>query len=160
MDFDERLKKAVARGRHTRDSQAGAEEAKALSEKDLRNLHSGYRLELTEYIEKCLHSVADQFPGFEFKTIVSDEGWGASITRDDVGFQRGAAANYYSRLELLIKPFSDTHIVALVAKGTVRNKETISRNHFHFLKEFDMDSFRGTIDLWVLEYAEKYAATV
>ncbi len=159
MDFDERLQKAVARGRQTRSTKAGADAAKALSVDELRNLHSACRLELSEHIENCLRKLEDQFPGFEFQSVVGEEGWGATLQRDDVGLAGGKSpTNFYSRLELLIRPFSDTHIVALTGKGTIRNKETLSREHFQFLADVDPDSFRETIDLWIVEYAEKYAS--
>ena len=47
----------------------------------------------------------------------------------------------------------------LAAKGTVRNREVYNRNHFEKLDEADPDNFAELIDLWILEYAELYAAT-
>jgi hypothetical protein len=72
--------------------------------------------------------------------------------------EAGTATNFYTRLEMVVRPFSDTHIVALAVKGTIRNKEVISREHFQFLSHVDLDSLSETLDLWVLEFAEKYAA--
>ena len=40
----------------------------------------------------------------------------------------------------------------------IHNKEVFNRTHFQFLAEADLDSFRELIDLWVLEYAEQFAA--
>jgi hypothetical protein len=49
-------------------------------------------------------------------------------------------------------------VLELVAKGTVRNKEVFSRNHYQRLADVDLESFRELIELWVLDYAELYAA--
>ena len=47
----------------------------------------------------------------------------------------------------------------VAAKGTIRNKEVYNRNHYELLGDVDLDSFLEIIDLWVLEYAERFAAT-
>ena len=59
---------------------------------------------------------------------------------------------------MVIKPYSASHIVEMVARGTIRNKEVLSRTQFQVLTQLDMDSFRDLIDQWVLEYAEKFSA--
>ena len=103
--------------------------------------------------------MAERFPGFAFETVVGEDGWGARITRDDLTGRRGRPVEaLFSRLRMLVRPYSDVHIVELVTKGTIRNKEIISRNHYQFLSQVDMDSFRELVDLWVLDYAEKFAA--
>lgn len=159
MDFDKRLERAIERGQHARHEKGRQAAEKALSEDDLKSLHTSCRLELSDHIETLLRQLADRFPGFQFETIVGEEGWGAKITRDDIVRSRSHGFdNMYSRLQLVVSPFSDAHIVALTAKGTIRNKETVRRNHFQFLSQIDMESFRELIDLWVLEYAERYAA--
>ena len=160
MEFDKRLKHAIHRGQHAR-AQSGREAAEhAATADELRNIHSGLRIELSEQVEHCLRKLSEHFPGFQFQTVVGEEGWGARITRDDLNVRRNRRdANAYSRMEMLIRPFSDAHIVELTAKGTIRNKETIRRSHYQFLSEADIDSFKEMIDLWVLEYAEQYAAT-
>ena len=159
MDFDKRREKAIERGHKSREESGREKAEQAVSEDDLRTLHSKCRLDLSEHIEACLKALADRFPGFRFQTVVEEAGWGARINRDDfisgVG-QRGD--NRYSRFEMLISPFSTTHIIELVAKGAIRNKEVISRSNYQFLAEADLDSFIELIDLWVLEYAEKYAS--
>jgi hypothetical protein len=159
MDFQERLRQAVQRGEHARDARGREEAKKALSAEDHKALHSQYRLELSERIVECLQRLADQFPGFRYESIVGEEGWGASINRDDisVGADR-KAANQYSRLQLLIRPLSDAAIVELVAKATIRNREVFNRSRYQLLGQVDTESFAENIDLWVLEYAEKYAA--
>lgn len=159
MDFDQRLQKAITRGEQTRDASAREKAERAMTEEELKNLHSQYRLELSEHIESCLRKLADHFLGFQFQTVVSEDGWGAKVTRDDVnlGPNRGAG-NLFSRFELLIRPYSSAHIVELVAKGTIHNKEVINNSSFQFLAEVDMNSFTAMIDQRVLEYAELFAA--
>lgn len=159
MDFDERLERAVQRGRRALDEQGRRRAEQAVSEEELRDLHTRCRIELSDRIESCLRKLADHFPGFRFQTLVSEDGWGARVSRDDVSFRTGRSPqNLYSRLEMVIRPFSRTHIVELAAKGTIRNKEVFTRTHFQFLSEVDLDSFRELIDLWVLEYAEAYSS--
>lgn len=130
-----------------------------MTQEEIRNLHSQCRLELTERVEDCLRRLADHFPGFEYQSIVSDEGWGARITRDDLKVAPGKRVeNVYSRLEMLVTPLGSAAIVELVAKGTIRNKEVFNRKHFQQLSRVDLDSFKELVDLWVLEYAEQFSA--
>jgi hypothetical protein len=158
-DFDQRLKKAIERGQRTGIARAKAEAERVMSEQELRGLHTQYRLELCEHIEQCLKRLPQHFPGFQFETVVSDRGWGAAVSRDDIEVGSGRRrTSYYSRLEMLIRPVSKYHVLDLAAKGTIRNKEVFSRNHFQRLADVDPDSFTERIDLWVLEYAELYSA--
>jgi hypothetical protein len=159
MDFHERLEKAIHRGQKRGESRAEAARAKALSVEELKRLHSDQRLALSDYIEKCLASLPQHFPGFDLETIYGDAGWGAAIRRDDAGDKRGSVrANFYSRLELTIRPISSAYVLELAAKGTIRNKEVMNRKHFEKVTEADLDSFHELIDLWVLEFAELFAA--
>lgn len=159
-DFEKRLARAIERGHRASDERARAEAAKALSEQELRSLHSRYRLELSEHIERCLRRLPNHFPGFEVEPVVTDRGWGAAVSRDDVDLRaRGRRTNFFSHLEVLIRPISDYFVLDLAAKATVRNKEIFARNHYQRLAEVDLESFTELIDLWVLEFAEKYAAT-
>lgn len=158
MEFEKRLERAIERGQRVRDRKGRAAAEEAMSEEDLKTLHSRYRLELSDHVESCLKRLADYFPGFQFQTVVGEEGWGARISRDDLVASRGAAQSLYSRLEMLVRPFTSSHIIELAAKGTIRNKEALNRNHFQFLSDADLESYRELIDLWVLEYAEKFAA--
>ncbi len=158
-DFEKRLAKAIERGQRAGDERARAEAAQALSEKELRNLHSEYRLELSEHIERCLRRLPNHFPGFQIESVVTDRGWGAAVSRDDVDLRsRGRRNNFFSRIELLIRPLSDYYVLDLAAKATVRNKEIFARNHYQRLGEVDLESFTELIDIWVLEFAERYAA--
>lgn len=159
MEFDKRLERAIIRGRQTREAKGREAEEQAITEEELRALHSRYRIELSEHIEACLRKLAEHFPGFEYQTIVSEDGWGARISRDDVTGGRGRKLRTrYSRLEMVIRPFSSAHIIELTAKAAVRNKEIYNRTHFQFLSQADMESFTELIDLWALEYAERYSA--
>jgi hypothetical protein len=159
MDFDQRLQKAITRGEQTRNVEERKRAEKALTEEEFRNLHSQYRLELSEHIEACLRKLADHFPGFQYQTVVSEDGWGAKVSRDDLNLgPKRSTANMFSRFELLIRPFSSGHIVELVVKGTIHNKEFVNPAQYQFLAEADLDSLRAIIDQRVLEYAEIYAA--
>ena len=159
MEFEKRLQRAIERGRQSRDEVGRARSEQQLNEEQFRQLHSKCRLDLSEHIEKCLKKLADHFLGFRFETLVSEEGWGAKISRDDLKMRPGKRpAAVYSRLEMVVRPFSESHIIAIAAKGTIRNKEVLNRTHFQFLSQADIESFSELIDLWVLEYAEKYAA--
>ncbi|MEW4526205.1 MAG: hypothetical protein ACF8PG_11850 [Maioricimonas sp. JB045] len=159
MEFEDRLQRAIERGRQTRDERGRAAADEAMTQEEIRNLHSQCRLELTERVEDCLRRLADHFPGFEYQSVVSDEGWGARITRDDLKVAPGKRVeNVYSRLEMLVTPLGSAAIVELVAKGTIRNKEVFNRKHFQQLSRVDLDSFKELVDLWVLEYAEQFSA--
>ena len=159
MDFQHRLEKAIERGHRAGSARAKAKAKKAITEKELGRLHSQFRLALSERLEACLRELADHFPGFRFETIVDERGWGAGISRDDIRVHRGLPrTSYFSRLEMVIRPFSSYHVLDLAAKATIRNKELFNRSHFQRLTEVDLTSFHEMIDLWVLEYAELYAA--
>lgn len=154
MDFNERLQKAVQRGHHANDEKADALRRQKIDEEDFKRLHSQYRLSLSEHIEKYIAQLPDHFPGFQYETIVSERGWGAAVSRDDVGLGR---KTFYSRLEIVVKPYSTYHVLELATKGTIRNKELFNRNHFEKLEDVDQDEYIQLIDRWILEYAELYA---
>jgi hypothetical protein len=159
MDFEKRLERAIGRGERTRDTKGREQAEKEFSNEELKTLHSKLRLDLSEHIETCLKQLNDHFPGFRFETVVGEEGWGAKVSRDDFSSGRKQRSeNQYSRFEMLLRPFSSTKIVELAAKAIIRNKDVFHRTHYQFLSEADVDSFCELIDLWVLEYAEVYAA--
>ncbi len=160
MDFNQRLQRAIQRGEQSRQQRDQQKASQRMSSEEQRQVHSHARIELTEHIETCLRQLADSFPGFRYESILNESGWGAKITRDDLSLQRGGpSSTLYSRLQLTITPLGTVPIVELVAKGTIRNKEVLQRRHFQQLDQLDLDSFAETIDLWVLEYAEQYAAS-
>ena len=160
MDFQERLQKAIDRGRGRSDVQKAQQRADRLSEEELRQLHSRYRLEVSEHIEDCVKQLPQSFPGFDYEIIYGESGWGAACRRDDVGRgDGGKRANYYSRVELTVRPYSTSlQVFELTGKGTVRNKEIYNRKHFLKLDEVDTQDFIELIDHWVLEFAELYAS--
>lgn len=159
MNFDQRLQRAIERGQRQRSEADRERAAKAMTEEECKNLHSKARIELSEHIEICLHKLVDHFPGFDCETVIGTDGWGAKVMRDDLAPGDGKPLNkYYSRLELLIRPYSASHIVELIARGTIRNKEVLTRNHFQQLGQLDLDVFREMIDQWTLEFAEKFSA--
>jgi len=158
MDFRERLHRASERGQRAKDTEAREAAARALSEEECRRLHSTNRMALLDHIEKCLNELADNFPGFRVETVVDPTGWGSVAKRDDVGLSRGRSDNFFSRFQLLVSPANKYHVLDVVAKGTIRNKEVFSRNFYQPLGEVDLDRFRELIEQWVLEYAEMYAA--
>jgi hypothetical protein len=158
MDFEKRLQRAVERGQQAHDDKARRQAREAVNEDELKSLHSQYRLSLSEHIEACVHRLADHFPGFRYESIYGERGWGASISRDDVRRGERGRDNFFSRLEMTIRPFSEYHVLELTAKGTVLNKEIFNRSHFQLLADADPESFTEMIDLWILEYAELFAA--
>jgi hypothetical protein len=158
MSFRERLQRAAERGKQTRAAQLNEEAAKALSEEECRRLHSQYRLALTDHIEKCLGELADNFPGFRAETIVDEGGWGAAVSRDDLGLAAGRRNTFFSRMRIVVSPYNQYHVLDISAKGTVRNKEVLSRNHYQRLAEVDLQTFRELIETWALDYAELYSA--
>ena len=158
-EFEKRLEQAIERGQRASDARAQADAARALNEQELRRLHTQYRLELSEHIEQCLRKFSDHFPGFRFETVASERGWGAAASRDDVGItERGTRTTFFSRLELTIRPPGEFSVLELAGKATVRNRELFNRTHFERLGEVDLHSFTETIDRWILEFAELYAA--
>jgi len=158
MDFRQRLQKAAQRGQRVCEKREAEAAAAALNEEEYKRLHAKYRLALTEHIDQCLRQLADQFPGFRFENVVSDEGWGAAVQRDDIHLADGQRENLFSRLQLVVSPFSKYHVLDLAAKGTIHNKESFTRNHYRLLSEYDAESFHELVDLWVLDYAEQFAA--
>lgn len=159
MGFQERLEKAIERGQRTRDAQREAENRQALNEQELQRLHSQYRLQLSERIERCLAQLVDHFPGFQLDPVVAERGWGAAISRTDLDLRdRRRRAGLYSRFEMVIRPITSYFVLELAAKATIRDKEVFNRSHYQRLADVDLTSFTELVDLWSLEYAELYAA--
>jgi len=158
MDFRERLHRAAERGRETRDAEAAKQAARALDEGECRRLHSNYRLELNDHVEQRLKQLAENFPGFVYETVANEKGWGGAVRRDDLAIRSGRRDNLFSRLQITISPHNEFHVLEILAKGAVRNKENFTRNHYELLKDVDIDTFRSLIEQWTLDYAEQYAA--
>lgn len=159
MDFERRLSKAIERGRRASEARARADAERALSEQELRGLHTQYRLELCERIETGMRRLQQHFPGFRLQPVAGERGWGSAVSRDDLRIAPDRRrAEYFSRLEMTIRSVSEFYLLELAAKATVFNKEVFNRTHFQRLTEVDLDSFHEIIDLWLLEFAEHYAA--
>ncbi|MBX3425955.1 MAG: hypothetical protein KF688_09780 [Pirellulales bacterium] len=158
MDFQERLHRAAERGRQARDEKARAEAAVAMSEEECRRRHASLRHDLNDHIEACLKQLADNFPGFHYEPVVTERGWGGAVRRDDLAIADGRRENLFSRLEMVVSPHNKYHVLDVVAKGAVRNKENFTRNHYQALREANLDRFRELIEQWTLDYAEQYAA--
>ncbi len=158
MDFQQRLEKAIQRGQRSHDAEARARAEQAMGSEELKRLHSQYRLQLSDHIEQCLRQLPQHFPGFRFETLVGSRGWGAAISRDDLSLSDGRRENLFSRLEVVVRPFSTSRVLELAAKGTIRNKEIYNRNQYQLLADVDTATFRELVDRWILEYAELYAA--
>jgi hypothetical protein len=153
-DFDSKLNQAIQRGQQTAAAKFAEQQAAVMSEEQLRRLHSKYRLTLSEHIEKSLTKLADHFPGFQAEAVMSDRGWGTAIARDDMS--RGGST--FSRLEVTVRPFSTAPVIEVVSRGTIRNKEILQRSAYNPLAEAQPERMVEQIDLWILEYAELYAA--
>lgn len=159
-EFEERLAKAVERGRDRAEEKQREEREKALSEEELKTLHSRYRLAFSEHIETGIRRLPEHFPGFQVETLYGEKGWGASASRDDFGGQSGTGRNsLYSRMEMTIRPFSHLQVVELAAKATIRNKGIFSRTHFRKISDVDEAEYLKRIDAWIVEFAERFAAS-
>lgn len=161
MDLEQRLKQAIQRGQHSRDTAGRAAQARELTEDDLRRIHSEYRLALSEHIEEGLRRLADHLPGFSYTTVYGEGGWGGRLTRDDLALSAGRQPeSQYSRFEIVVGPFNPSvAILDVVAKGTVRNREAINRRHYQKVIEVDMVQMREHVDQRIVEFAELYTAS-
>ena len=157
-DFASRLESAIERGKRRAQHDANQERAKELSEEELKRLHTTYRLELSDRIENAVARVADHFPGFRSESLFGEVGWGQACYRDDLQIVSGKRSNLFSRLEMMIRPYSHLQILELKGKGTVANRELFNRSHFVAIGEVDQAEFERLIDAWAIEYAELYAA--
>ncbi len=157
-DFNARLESAIERGRRRAQHESSEERRKELSEEELKRLHTSYRLTLSEQIETAVHRVADHFPGFRTEAVFGEEGWGEACYRDDLRMEAGRRTSLYSRLELVIRPYSDLRVLDLKGKGTVLNREIFNRSYYAKIAEVSPDEFSHLIDTWAIEYAELYSA--
>jgi len=154
MNFDERLQSAIDRGKTRGQAESKAEQEQKLSQQELRNRHTVFRLKISEHIEEGLRKLCEHFPGFDYETIYGEKGWGGRLTRDDLN--RGGS--YFSRVEAVVRPINEFNVVNIVGKGTVANKEIFSWNHFEDITKADLDEFLKLIDGWIVMYAEKFAS--
>jgi hypothetical protein len=159
MDFDDELEKAIQRGQQ-RNAKRQEEEKKAtLSAEELKRRHNEYRLSLSDYIETSLKRLAEHFPGFEFEIIYGSKGWGGAIHRNDLTKgPDGRSGSFFSRLEITVKSLNEFNVVNIAGKGTIADKEMFSWNHFKDIDEAEMELFQNTINSWIVDFAEQFAA--
>jgi hypothetical protein len=157
-DFESRLESAISRGKKRAEWRASQLRQKELSEEELRRLHTSYRLALSERIDAAIRRVADHFPGFRTESLFGEVGWGSAAYRDDLRIEAGRRSNQYSRLEMVIRPYSELRVLDLKGKGTVMNRELFNRSYYVPVGEVDLVEFERLIDSWAVEYAELYAA--
>ncbi|MEM6978420.1 MAG: hypothetical protein AAF539_02050 [Planctomycetota bacterium] len=157
-DFESRLESAIRRGRRRSEHEASREAKAKMTEEEMRRMHTSYRLSLSDQIENAVARVADHFPGFRTESIFGEDGWGSACYRDDLRMSGGRRENLYSRLELVIRPYSDLRVLDLKGKGTVMNREIFNRAHFTKVADVDVDEYQDLIDAWAIEYAELYSA--
>ncbi len=159
MDFDNELEAAIKRGQLRNEySQQSAKQA-AMSVEEIRNRHNDFRLHLSDHIEECLNKLANHFPGFEYETIYGSRGWGGAVSRNDLDRgPDGRAGSFFSRLELTVRPQNEFNVVNIAGKGTIRDKEIFTWNHFEDLFEAKNEAFEKILDKWILQFAEQFAA--
>ena len=52
------------------------------------------------------------------------------LKTDDLRIEAGRRHNQYSRLEMVIRPFSESQVLDLKGKATVMNRELFNRSHY------------------------------
>ena len=159
-DFEDRLQSAIERGQRQGAAADDLQQKQQMSEQELRQRHTDFRLKLSDHIEQGLKRLPEHFPGFAFETIYGDRGWGGALYRDDLTTERvsGRGGSFYSRLEITVRPMTKYNLVEIAVKGTVQNKEVVSKNYFEEIQEAVLENFTAVVDNWIVLYAEKYAA--
>lgn len=159
MGLDDQLEKAILRGKERNANRLDIEKQKLLTAEDIRNRHNLFRLNLSEYVEESLRKLAQHFPGFEYETIYGERGWGGALYREDLALgARGRAGAFFSRVEITVRPQNEFNVVNIAGKGTIKDKEIFTWNHFKDIAEATDEEFKQTIDSWIIQYAEQFAA--
>jgi hypothetical protein len=156
-EFEERLKKAIARGESKAESLLSEEQRKKQEAEEHKLLHAKYRLELTERIESVVKKMIDMFPGFRYKSVFGETGWGSACTRDDLFIDKGVRSNKFSRFEMVVRPINEFFVLDLQAKGTIADRELLTRAFYQPLGQVDIVRFYKAVDDWAVAYAELYA---
>jgi hypothetical protein len=158
MEFEDKLQRAIQRGQDRTSARANAQKRVESSKEDIRNRHNEFRLNLSDHIEACLKKLAQHFPGFDYETIYGAKGWGGAVSRNDIDRgPDGRAGSFFSRIELTVRPQNEFNVVNIAGKGTIRDKEIFTWNHFEDILEAGQGEFQAKIDKWVLEFAEQFA---
>ena len=159
MDFESKLEEAIQRGQNRNAAKTNAQKQSELSKEDVRNRHNNYRLNLSDYIESCLKKLANHFPGFEYEIIYGSKGWGGALSRVDIDRgPSGKAGSFFSRIEITVRPQNEFNVVNIIGKGTIRDKELFSWNHFEAILAAKQEDFEQMIDNWIFQFAEQFAA--
>jgi hypothetical protein len=156
-EFEERLKKAIARGASRAESLQSEEQRKRQEAEEYKRLHTKYRLDLTERIESVVKKMIDMFPGFRYQSVFGESGWGSACTRDDLVIERGVRSNKYSRFEMVVRPINEFYVLDLQVKGTIADRELLTRAFYQPLGQVDIERFYKSVDDWAIAYAELYA---
>lgn len=154
-DFDDLLNSAIAKGRQQGKKSTQAATRQKMTQEEIKRLHSSHRLHLSEVIEEKMAQLPNHFPGFQYETVYGERGWGAACHRDDVGVGR---RDFYSRIEITVRPLGEFEVLDITVRGTIRNKEVLQRNFFQELDKVELERFEETIQNWILSYAEKFSA--
>lgn len=159
MGFDDRLEKAISRGKEQNASKIDSEKQRMLSEEELKNRHNKFRLELSDYIEEGLKKLIQHFPGFQYETIYGEQGWGGALYREDLARgPSGKAGAFFSRVQITVRPLNEFNVVNIAGKGMIKDKEIFTWNHFKDISETTEEDFKAKIDSWIIQYAEQFAA--
>lgn len=159
MDFESELEKAIQRGNSMGKAKNEADQKALNSKEQIRNRHTEFRLSLSEYIETGLNKLANHFPGFQYETIYGHRGWGGAVARNDIDRgPDGRTGTFFSRVEITVRQQNEFNVVNIAGKGAIRDKEIFTWNHFVDIVDAEQDDFKATIDKWILEYAEQFAA--
>jgi hypothetical protein len=159
MDFDSELEKAIERGQQRSAVRNASARREALTAEEIRNTHNQFRLHLSDHIEECLKRLANHFPGFDYEMLYGPRGWGGAVSRNDLQMgPNGKAGSFFSRIELTVRPQNEFNVVNIAGKGTIRDKEMFTWNHFEDVLECDEADFKKRIDGWILQYAEQFAS--
>ena len=156
-EFEDRLKNAISRGANRAESLYSEAERKRLEAEELKNAHSKYRLELSDRIEIVVKKLIDMFPGFRYQSVFNDSGWGSACVRDDLVIEKGSRTNKYSRFEIVVRPVNEFNVLDIQAKGTIADKELMTRSLYQPLGQVEVEKFLKAIDDWAVSYAELYA---
>lgn len=157
-EFEDRLKAAIERGKN-RGQRAQEELAQQQATvEQLRRQHTQIRLTISEHIESIVKRLADYFPGFRYENVFGESGWGAACWKDSLHLEMGQKRSRYSRFEMVIRPVNDFLVIDLHAKGTIDNREVLTRNYYQPVAEADTQHFLKLADAWALSYAELLSA--
>ena len=156
-EFEDRLKKAIERGASKAESLQSELQRKRQEAEEHKRLHAKFRLDLTERIETVVKKMIDMFPGFRYQSVFGETGWGSACMRDDLVIERGVRSNKYSRFELEVRPINEFYVLDLQAKGTIADRELLTRAFYQPLGQVDIERFYKAIDDWAIAYAELYA---